>query len=136
MSNILIKLDVKFNPEKDFNNTVFNHAYYSTEFNRCVETMHEPVLHDGLSKEDVRKLLGNPEYEAEDVWIYPSGWYLLVFNDGKLNKLALLGVGEHSVDIARIDNALNIDEVRKEIQKRIQEEKEFKEKKGCHSYFR
>ena len=44
----------------------------SCNFDDCVERKYEPVIHDELTKEEVRALVGKPVCEIEDVWVFPD----------------------------------------------------------------
>lgn len=110
----------------------------SLDYNACIEGKFEPLLHDGLTMDDVRALIGKPAYETEDVWVYPDDGWLFLFKDGKLYKLVQTDkydeMGKGNVDrlhVMKIYDPLNIDAVRKGIQKSIQEEKEFRERRDA-----
>lgn len=118
LNTLLEELDVELHDGEECDLTVLNHMLSSMDLDTCVDFKSEPVLHDGLSKEDVHKLLGDPEYELDNVWIYSKGASLLVFNDGKLGKLARLGTDSEGFYIMEIRNALNIEDVRKLIQEK------------------
>ncbi|NLN04077.1 MAG: hypothetical protein GX166_04555 [Clostridiaceae bacterium] len=130
--------DCKLKKSAESNYRLLMYAKLSCSFDDCVERKYEPIIHDELTKEEVRALVGNPVCETEDVWMFPDDELLLLFKDGKLYKLVYIGnfdgagnMHEDRFFVREISDPLNLEEVRAAIQKVIQEEKEFRERRDA-----
>ncbi len=130
--------DCKLKKSGESNYLLLMYAKLSCSFDDCVERKYEPIIHDELTKEEVRALVGNPVCETEDVWMFPDDELLLLFKDGKLYKLVYIGnfdgagnMHEDRFFVREISDPLNLEEVRAAIQKVIQEEKEFRERRDA-----
>lgn len=130
--------DCKLEKSGESNYRLLMYAKLSCNFDDCVERKYEPVIHDELTKEEVRALVGKPVCEIEDVWVFPDDELLLLFKDGKLYKLVDIdnfdeagNMHEDRFFVREINAPLNLEEVREAIQKVIQEEKEFRERRDA-----
>ncbi len=103
----------------------------SLSFEKCVLNKYEPTLHDLSEPDDIKVLLGEPDYETENVLFYPN--YLLMFAiyNGKLTNIATVSFDDNGerINTKEIIVTLNLQQIRDEIEKREQEEKEFRIKR-------
>lgn len=129
ISGFDMKLSSSKNKEKDIKSN--GYAYNSVVYTDCINYKVEPVLHDLLTLEEVKALLGEPDYEKDNVLIYKNIFWLFAFKDDKLEKLALMSRNGDVFFVKEIFDALNLQEVRTGIEEKIQEEKSFKEKRDA-----
>lgn len=133
LNEIISKSGVSLNLVNDNGSDIsYGDVFLFTDYDKCVENNTEPSLHDLSTVEDVKTHIGVPTYEEDNVLIYSNLMWLFAFEDGKLSKLAWMSNNNDDfVYVKDIFDAINLEKVRNGIEEKIQEEKEFREKRDA-----